>query len=1109
MANDFKGPGDFDGSSIDVAGSPANDKIEKTTAWIAPDENAPPGCGRIMLTRADDAAGQPDPVAVVPFGFSFLKKIFGILAPDSPNVAGNIAIKSNSAANDNIVWVGDEANDGGGVYGSDVDAATLADGSSVVAWIGPDRVVHAKYYPADGDGLCSAEEATAGAEHAGQINALLADLGGAGQRAGNADGRVKITAYGQGGIAALWVADFGFTAALMGKLYMLQQDPVGDGASDTPGAQLSLWTVSDIPPVAVPRLASYISIDVSDDGQMSVRYQSEPGDGGSEFAVSVESGAASEDELRGSDEGDFLAPEAEALDLQVPHGSSAPLNAGKTDTSQVSQSDADAAASDGDGNAPAGQGQALDPALDQDSNGGSLGPTLPDVTADVEIIGTPITIAGGEGDNIAQKKPQVVAQGDKIAVLHVSDGEKPGTSVIQVDLIDENGNPVLGFNGAPASVVVASDAIVEVTDKPFLDLEPSISFAGEMVVVGYVSNSGDAEHTQYQLNLQLVDEDGSLACDAPTVVALAFDPQTTYSDFDTAGIFTHQNDDDGHRSESNDVAQDASEEGLGSTVQDSVDSAPPVAQVAIVWVENANASGYGSIMGQRFGILENHSSGESGDNSGPGNSGNGEGGLVLVALGRDGDIDGDGGNGDQAFGMPFETAEDVIGRAPQVCGCGDNGIVVAWVQESSAGSGVEVIAGAVLQASTGNSLLAINLTGLITHGILNGTEPSLLSDQNGDIVIGWVQGGNGGHYEAAVAIYRALSTGGWTVPDAAHVLRTFESEPRNLDFGLQGGDDPTILLSWSGDSGRVSGAYFDLDGNQEGSVFRIGGDDGSFGGGDVSVAGLSDDHIIVVYTQADGADTDIGAMIVRIAPSAAGDNIADGGSSGSDSGSLGSGSSEQSPDSGSSQIAIIVTTPSEPDASSASDVTSGAASDVTSDSGTTMSLVVVDLESDLIRVYDSAQFQISGSTSSTSASSSNSGSGSSNSGSGSGGGDSGTPDYSGDDAHIDAHDDNDAYVDLDGHSGGDSSGSASPGSGSGGDYGSDKEGDYDNLAFSVGYGNEVDNYYEDEHVFDVAEPVADMFDALQFANALSDNGNGEVIVFEASNLVVIRDFETL
>ena len=85
----------------------------------------------------------------------------------------------------------------------------------------------------------------------------------------------------------------------------------------------------------------------------------------------------------------------------------------------------------------------------------------------------------------------------------------------------------------------------------------------------------------------------------------------------------------------------------------------------------------------------------------------------------------------------------------------------------------------------------------------------------------------------------------------------------------------------------------------------------------------------------------------------------------------------------------------------------------------------------------------------------------------------------------------------------DNSGSGSSGSGSG------KDGDSDNLAFSVGYGNDAADYYDDDHEFDADEPVTDMFDALQFANALSDNGNGEVIVFEASNLVVIRDFETL
>ena len=51
--------------------------------------------------------------------------------------------------------------------------------------------------------------------------------------------------------------------------------------------------------------------------------------------------------------------------------------------------------------------------------------------------------------------------------------------------------------------------------------------------------------------------------------------------------------------------------------------------------------------------------------------------------------------------------------------------------------------------------------------------------------------------------------------------------------------------------------------------------------GDVSVAGLSNGHIVVVYTQADGEDTDIGAMIVQTAPSSAGEESSSGDNSGS------------------------------------------------------------------------------------------------------------------------------------------------------------------------------------------------------------------------------------
>lgn len=1096
MANDFMGPGDFTGVGNDALDSAANDQVEKTAAWIAPDKDAPPGCGRIMLTRSGAAENEPDPVASVPQGFAFLSKMFGILSPDSPQVVSNIAVKAKSAANDNVIWVGDEDADGdGGVYGSDVDAATLADGSSVIAWIGPDRVVHAKYYPADDAHGANAGDAAARAEHVGQINALLADLGGAGQRAGNADGRVKVTGYGQGGVAALWIADFGFTAALMGKLYMLQQDPAGDEAAHSAAATTASWAVKDIPPVAVPRFASGISIDISDDGRVSVSYQSEPGDGGSAFGVTIDtqiaSGSASEDDVRGSDGGDMLAPSAEASGLQVPQGSSAPVKQGNADSAEAEAKEAadDEEAANGETEAGIDQG----PAPDDDMNAGTLAPELPDIFAEVELTGAPVIVAGA-GDGVAQSKPQVVVTpGGNPISLHVEPGTAPGTAVIKLTPLGSDGHPITNANGEAVVTIVTDHAVVADQEKPYLELNPSLAVVGEGVGVAFVTESGDGAQAVYQLNVQVFDAQGTAVSDTPTVVALASDHATSYSDFDVSGVGGHAHS-EGGEAQTSDDAQDSS----SGDHQGGCD-----VQLAVVWVENANENGYGSIMGQRFGVVNRDGgdtdSGSSDDNAGSGHSS--DGGLVLVALGQDGSADVDGGGGDAAFHLSSETTEDVIGRAPQVSGCGDDDIAVAWVQESSPGSGVEVIAGAVMQASSGHALLAINLTGLINHGIVAGSEPTLLSDSNGDIVIGWVQSGNSGQYEAAVAIYRALEAGGWTVPDAATVLRTFESLPMNLDFGLQGGDDPTILLSWSGDRGRISGVYFDLDGTQDGSVFRIhaGDDDIGTADGDVSIAGLSNGQIVVVYTQADGDDTSIAAMVVQAGPSSE-SPLSGGGSSdstASDSSSTSASSSDLDPGSISSMIAMVVATPSEQE-------TDNCGSGDSSDAGPATGLVVMDLESDLIRVFDSAgsyNSAVSGSNSAHESpdwgTSSNSGTGSSNSGPGN-------------------HENAVAYDDGNdlrsgpgnGRDFSDDQGCDKEHLGGGGSPGSGHDGG-DNLAIAAGYGNDVADYYEDEHVFDVTEPIVDMFDALQFANALSENGNGEVIVFEASNLVVIRDFETL
>jgi hypothetical protein len=295
MANDFVGPGDFKGTNVDVPGTVPDQSEEISKAWIVADADAPAGCGRIMFSRVTDPSGGPNAIAAVSSGISLLKTMLGVLSPDSPQIAGNFAIKTKSAANDNVFWVGDEDGNGG-VFGSDVDAASLADGSSVVAWIGPDRIVHAKHIPAEHDPQGSSADDAASLAQSREINELLSDLGGAGQRAGNADGRVKVTSFGQNGVAALWIADFGFTAALMGKLYLLQQETGGDAGTESQATRSAGWAVTDFSPVAVPRFASNISVEVSEDGRISVSYQSEPGDNGSVFSISTGTGVIAGDE---------------------------------------------------------------------------------------------------------------------------------------------------------------------------------------------------------------------------------------------------------------------------------------------------------------------------------------------------------------------------------------------------------------------------------------------------------------------------------------------------------------------------------------------------------------------------------------------------------------------------------------------------------------------------------------------------------------------------------------------------------------------------------------------------------------------------------------------
>jgi hypothetical protein len=65
------------------------------------------------------------------------------------------------------------------------------------------------------------------------------------------------------------------------------------------------------------------------------------------------------------------------------------------------------------------------------------------------------------------------------------------------------------------------------------------------------------------------------------------------------------------------------------------------------------------------------------------------------------------------------------------------------------------------------------------------------------------------------------------------------------------------------------------------------------------------------------------------------------------------------------------------------------------------------------------------------------------------------------------------------------------------------------LAIASGYGNDVADYMTaDEQAALVPEPISALFEALQFANAFNDASNGDVMMFDAANVVTISQFQS-
>ena len=1112
--------------------------------WVALDPEAPAGLGRIMMSWP---AHSESAAAMAPDGTVIQTSLPGLVTHDSPVITGNLAIASGRAANDNVIWIGDDHIDGsGGVYGREPSVATLSDGKTVIAWIGEDNIVHAKLYPGEAESMShNGHSQTSTAE----LNALLANLGEAAPALGADAGRLKVTALERGGFAAVWVAEVGLTAALIGKAFLT---PAATGAVEDPGssAPSSGWTIHDLPAVAVTGdAAGHINIAVRDGNGLELSYTSSDAAANTwqvqvnKVTIDVKdtgtesmTGNAATDRLEHAEDQGLRAHTMAPALVMVPES---------RDTGEIN--DIITPKKTGEGDAGQNNGSRSG-SNDGDHNGLVSTPGTP------VVVGAPELLVGGLDDGQAQTNPAVATSDNgNIHILSEHRDPQTGTSTLTVTTVNTAGHHV-------AEHVVTTDAITVDSSHPTLSLKADIAAVGSGGVgVAWVQNGTTADgQTVKEIAVQVYGDDGAAVSHTPVIVTVGDNSHSTVSGISIAGIDTGH-----HANQHETLATTAAPATDGGATQPAAEPTGPTAELAIVWVKDGNAAGFGAINAQVFAVDTSHA-----DDGASGSHG-------LVALGRD---CGAGGDDDK----PFQLTDGntlVVGRAPQAEGLHDGSLAVTWVAPPASEGGPSVIRGVVLDTSNGVQLQDLDLSGLMPDGVADGTSPTLTSDDAGDIIVAWLQVSHSGGYDHDAAVYRRGDHGQWTPPATKIFLAHFSNVPQGASITVTSGENPSLIVTWSDANNDVTGARFDLSGTAIGNQFDVHHDNNSGQGsgsssngsadnsGGVSTAALPDGQFIVVFTQAGGGGSDIGAQVFSTAPTADSHDgsgldsspiiaaaitaiaatvesqdtsgltlnvatadlapiVAPDGNSNSSSDSSGHVGGDAGVNSGSSGSSGSNLGQSDQSANSSVVDNSGLGS---SSSGPTtdaaaapaMFTVHVDFASDqiqLLPVGDSpsdssaalaALFSSNGPTAQDLAitietltmPASNSGSSGSSSQNGTCGGDAGGNSGHGGDGNTDT------VTLIMGSSDGSGVGNGhDDGSGLGGGSSSAN----DNFYFAKGYGGDavVPEIHEDAPAQD-GNTIAEAFDALQFANALSATGNDDVIMFDTSNVVTIRSFNTM
>lgn len=474
------------------------------------------------------------------------------LSGDDPRLIRNVAASTGRAANDNVIWVGDDG-EHGGIYARDASAITLTNGDIAVAWIGADQIVHARVYSA-----ASEDHFEFPSDQPLTLKATLADLGTASALSHSLHSRLKLSALPDSGFVAAWTTELALVTILFSKVFLLVEPAAADDLS--PGT--ASYASHELPPLPVPRGRHTFGLRTVETNKLDVSF---PGHDGHAQAVFIQiDSAVSQSSVQAATWEPSKDQANDPANLVQAHDSGTTVveNARLAHSSRQSRNDDSDNAREPDTNESQTNSNA------STSNVSTGEKSEPDDSSAAIQIQTPSAADLALDAAIIRAKQTLASAGTNVPVT--------------LGPADASGHAQILVDGQP----LPDTALIFDPDHPDRDLSPSATDVGNSVGVAYVKGdtSSNGVHTTSLVTV-IVSETGHLIGGESMIVVTAEGSQPAFSQIDIASA-PHLAASSAH----------AAEAGAPDQTGDGV----PSATVAVAWVQNAKSDGYGTVSVQLF-----------------------------------------------------------------------------------------------------------------------------------------------------------------------------------------------------------------------------------------------------------------------------------------------------------------------------------------------------------------------------------------------------------------------------------------------------------------------------------------------------------------------------